>query len=90
MENKHCFGILDKVFPVSKRGIREIVPECFDCTERFSCLKQAITTEDGLKMRADILERAPAEGILGRIKRWSRKKELSRMIEMERKKDYDS
>ena len=86
MENKHCFGILERVFPVSDRGIREIVSECFDCTERVSCLKKALSTKEGLALRSDILERAPVDGILGRIRRWSNKKELSHMAEKEKNK----
>ncbi len=42
MERRDCFGILDKVFPVSKNGFREIVPDCFKCKDRIKCLKEAV------------------------------------------------
>ncbi|MFC1494035.1 hypothetical protein ACFL6W_02035 [Thermodesulfobacteriota bacterium] len=83
-KEKTCFGILDKVFPVGKEGLREVPQDCFDCDDRMPCLKKAINTEEGYKMRSDNLERIPREGIMGRIKRWSQKKELSRL---EREKD---
>jgi hypothetical protein len=86
MEKKDCFGILDRVFPLSEKGIREIVPECFECDDRLSCLKEALATKEGIDMREDILKRAPADGIIGRIKRWSEKKELRRMAGKEKNK----
>ena len=86
MEKKECFGILDRVFPVSDSGLREIVPECFNCPERVSCLKEALSTEEGIEMRSEILDRAPTRGLTGRLKRWSQKKELSRLAELERKR----
>jgi hypothetical protein len=86
MAEKDCFGILDKVFPLGKRGLREIVPECFQCPDRTSCLKAALSTKEGLEMRAEILDRASASGLMGRLQRWSQKKELSRLINQEKEK----
>ena len=80
MVKKDCFGILDKVFPVGENGLRGIIPECFCCPERTQCLKSSLLTEEGLKMRAEILDRAAAGGMIGRLKLWSQKKELSRLI----------
>jgi len=77
MEKKECFGVLDKIFPVNKSGLREIVPECFNCSDRIACLKEAIATKEGVEMRLGILERAPTGGLMNRIRRWSQKKELS-------------
>ncbi len=86
MVNKICFGFLDKVFPLGDSGLREVPPECFQCPERVSCLKAALDTREGAEMRAGILERAPAKGWVGRIKRWSHKKTLSRCMDREQKK----
>ena len=86
MVDKDCFGILDKVFPVGENGLREIIPECFQCPERTQCLKSALLTEEGFKMRAEILDRAASSGMVGRLKLWSQKKELSRLKRKERKK----
>jgi hypothetical protein len=86
MTEKDCFGILDKVFPVGEQGLREIVPECFQCPERTLCLKAALSTEEGLEMRAEILDRASAGGLMGRLQRWSQKKEFSRLINQEKEK----
>ena len=77
---KDCFGVLDRVFPMGKEGLREIVPGCFDCPHKKACLQAALTTKEGLEFRGDILERAPAGGLIGRIRRWSDRKELNRLI----------
>ena len=86
MEKRDCFGLLNRVFPVSDRGYREVVPECFQCPERVACLKQALDTEEGIEMRVQILDQAPVHGVMERIKRWSRKKELTRLAEKRNKK----
>lgn len=86
MEEKACFGVLERVFPMGDRGLREVPPECFECPDRVPCLQQALKTREGLKMQEEHLDRAEASGMIGRLKRWSRKKEISRRIkERERK-----
>ncbi len=77
--HKDCFGILDKVFPLGKEGLREIVPACFDCPQRKECLQAALQTEEGFELRSQVLERSSARGIVGRLRRWSEKKEMSRL-----------
>jgi hypothetical protein len=81
MEKKDCFGILEKVFPVGDRGMREVRAACFQCPDRVACLKAALDTREGLEMQLDALERQPSAGFRGRLQRWSRKKALSRSIE---------
>ena len=85
-EKNECFGILDNVFPISENGLREIVTECFQCPDRVLCLKIALSTEEGIKMREDILDRAAKDGFIGRLQRWSRKKELHRLLKQQEKK----
>ena len=85
MEKKECFGILEKVFPVGENDLREIVPECFECPLRTSCLKTALDTEDGIKMKEKILDRAATEGMVGRLRMWSEKKILNRQAEQGKK-----
>ena len=87
MVKKDCYGILDKVFPVGNNELREITPECFHCHERTACLKSALCTEEGLKMRGEILDRAATSGVIGRLQMWSQKKELSRLMKKEKEKD---
>jgi len=77
---RDCFGVLDKVFPMGKRGLREIVEGCFECRDRKACLKAALATKQGLEFRSDLLLRVPASGIIGRLRRWSDKKELHRRM----------
>ena len=86
MVKKDCFGVLDKVFPVGKEGLREIVRECFQCQERVPCLKAALGTKEGLEMRSRNIDRAATRGMMGRLRRWSQKKELHRLMQRERMK----
>ena len=86
MDRKPCFGILDEVFPVGEKGLREIVPDCFNCEDRLPCLKEAISTKDGIVMRSDALHRSSNNGFIGRIKKWSHMKELSRETEQREKR----
>ena len=84
---KECFGVLDRVFPKKNNELREVTPECFNCSERVSCLKEALKTKEGIELRAKILERASSRGLIGKIQRWSQKKGLNREAEeMKRRK----
>lgn len=86
MDRKDCFGILDKVFPMGERGLREVAAECSGCREKIECLRAAMATEEGLELRTDLLDRAAAAGLVSRLQRWSRKKTLSRLIKEEKGK----
>lgn len=83
-QKKECFGILEKVFPMGQEGLREIVPTCFECPEKKECLQAALKTNDGFKLREEVLDRQPAGGLVGKLRRWSEKKELNRLSELER------
>jgi hypothetical protein len=74
---KDCFGMLDKVFPVGGGGLREVPPHCFACPERKACMQKALATRAGTAFREELLDRTPARGIAGRIRRWSKKKWLA-------------
>lgn len=75
---KDCFGILDNVFPMGNEGLREIDPECFKCPDRKECLQDALKTEQGFELRSEALDRSSSGGLMGRLKRWSDKKALSK------------
>jgi len=87
MAKRDCFGILEKVFPVGDEGLRVIVPECFHCPERTLCLRAALSTKEGIEMRAEVIDRAAAGGLIGRLQRWSHKKTLSRLIKAQEAKE---
>ncbi|MFH0843976.1 MAG: hypothetical protein ABIG67_00845 [Pseudomonadota bacterium] len=85
MGQKDCFGILDTVFPMSESGLREIKTGCFQCPDRTPCLRAALDTVEGLQMRSDFLERAQQQGgLFGRLKRWSEKKEIARLMKQKK------
>ena len=77
---KTCFGILEEVFPEGDSGLREIVPACFECADRKACLQAALDTREGLTFQAERLERRPAAGLVGRLRRWSERKTLNRSM----------
>ena len=85
-EKKECFGILEKVFPMGKDGLREIVPECFQCPGKKECLQAALNTREGLEFRSGLLERSSTSGLTGRLRRWSEKKALSRQMKPGKKR----
>ena len=86
MKEKGCFGILQRVFPVGAEGLREVPPGCFECSFRIACLRAALLTPEGVQMRFEMVDRAASKGTMGRLERWSKKKELSRLLREERKK----
>ena len=80
MVKKDCFGILEKVFPMGQEGLLEVPSGCFECDEKKECLKSALESRDGLAFRDEILSRTPVDGLAGRLRRWSEKKFLDRLI----------
>lgn len=84
LNKKDCFGVLRIVFPIGDSGLRESPPGCFQCPERTTCLKAALKTKEGLEMKGEVLDRAAASGMVGRFMRWSRKKELHRLMRKKR------
>lgn len=79
-QHPHCYGQLEKVFPVSSEGLREVRDLCWNCALRVECLRQAMA--DPQQHRAISEERArrdaaPAGGVAGFLQRWSRLKKES-------------
>ena len=82
---KDCFGILDRVFPMGDKGLREVVPLCMECEERVECLRVALDSPEGLILKEETLDRAAESGMLGRIRMWSDKKHLQRQLKNKKK-----
>ncbi len=73
----HCFGNLDKVFPLTENGLRETPDECmYSCSHKTACLKQAMTGAGGKDVQEEMIERGEKAGVIGFFERWSRKKHL--------------
>ncbi len=75
-----CYGQLEKVFPMSQEGMREVRDLCWNCALRVDCLRQAMA--DPQQHRAVSEERAardsaPVGGVAGFLQRWSRLKRES-------------
>ena len=84
-DHEQCFGVLDRVFPEGKEGLREVPEACLPCRDKKECLQAALATEDGVELQAERLERGAGGGMIARIRRWSLKKELARTIRTGRK-----
>lgn len=85
MSEKDCYGILERVFPMGENGLRETPAECFTCPERIECMRAAMKTKQGILMQEAVLERSAESGLRGRIRRWSRRKEIERMARAQKK-----
>ncbi|MDY6879321.1 MAG: hypothetical protein SV686_03630 [Thermodesulfobacteriota bacterium] len=81
---KDCYGVLDLVFPVGKEGLREIVATCFDCPDKVACLRAALNTKEGLTLMSEVVEREAPSGLAHRLRRWSEKKQLSRLMKQKK------
>jgi hypothetical protein len=79
MDRKPCFGVLETVFPLGKEGVREVPPGCMGCEQKVACMKAALASEEGIRFREERIEFTEKSGMIGRLERWSRKKELSRL-----------
>ena len=75
---EECYGRLDVVFPAGTEGLREVPERCFECQERVACMKAALASPEGIEMQWGMVERDSEKGWRGKIKRWSRRKELNR------------
>ena len=76
-----CFGILEKVFPMTDKGLRQTPDKCFyHCHVKTKCLQQAMATKDGIKVEEEIIERGTKSGVMNFFERWSRKKQVHRKI----------
>lgn len=81
-----CFGNLDKVFPMGPKGLRETPEECFfHCPVKTRCLKQAMSTKDGVQVEEEIIERSTKSGTMNFFERWSRKKQAHRRSQTSKK-----
>ncbi len=76
-ELPECFGNLEKVFPMGKKGLRETPENCFfHCPVKTKCLRTAIGTKDGTIVEEEIIERSTKAGAMNFFERWSRKKQV--------------
>ena len=78
-ERPDCFGELEKVFPMSKRGLRETPDDCmYQCHCKTACLRAAMDGVMGVKVQEELIERGEEAGMLTFFQRWSKKKQLAR------------
>ncbi len=72
-----CFGVLEKVFPMTAQGLREVQERCWNCELRVECLRQAQSRADQRRtLNEEMIGRQSARvgGVAGFLQRWSRLK----------------
>ncbi|MFH1156844.1 MAG: hypothetical protein V1793_23855 [Pseudomonadota bacterium] len=78
-EMPECFGNLEKVFPVTDRGLRETPDDCmYFCAHKTPCLRKALAGDQGEEVEEELIERSEKSGMISFFERWSRKKKLHR------------
>lgn len=77
----HCFGDLQRVFPAGSQGLRQVAAGCWDCTHRVDCLRVAASGQGGETLVEEKHLRGDPEGVVGFMRRWSRRKAASRREE---------
>jgi len=72
-----CFGILEKVFPMTAdMGLRQTPDYCFSfCSFKTQCLKHAMTTKASVRVEKEMIKRGVESGNINFFERWSRKKQ---------------
>jgi len=71
-----CFGNLDKVFPLTRDGLRRSSKECVACDRKVRCLKAAVSSENQAMIEEEKVDRAYKSGRISFFERWSKKKIL--------------
>lgn len=73
-----CYGVLEKVFPRTAEGLREVQDQCWNCGERVECLREAMErSEQRRTVNEEMIGRQSAVvgGVAGFLQRWSRLKQ---------------
>jgi hypothetical protein len=71
-----CFGCLETVFPKGPDGLRHSPETCLGCHHKTLCLRSALSDQNGVEVKSEMLDRAYNSGLVGFWKRWSMKKTL--------------
>ncbi len=74
-----CYGNINTVFPMQEDGLRTTPETCMACRDKTDCLREAMSSRNGLHVREEMIDRAYRGGITGFFQRWSQKKSLHRM-----------
>ncbi len=83
-DSPDCFGILEKVFPMTDTGLRQTPNYCFEhCSLKTKCLGYAMTTKNGVKLEEEIIESGTKAGTINFFERWSRKKQVYKKMHKE-------
>ena len=84
-KNPTCFGKLDVVFPKTENGLRDTPETCLPCVHKTACLRSALEGDSGFKVKEEVIDRAYTSGHIHFLERWSRKKDLQRKLNKQRK-----
>lgn len=82
-----CFGVLEIVFPLGEDGLRSSPEKCLQCRLKTDCLRTAMQSPAGIRVREVCVDRAYDSGMMGFLERWSRKKTFQGRLNNLMKKD---
>lgn len=82
-----CFGVLEIVFPEGENGLRSSPEKCLQCRHKTDCLRTAMQSPAGIRVREVCVDRAYDSGMMGFLERWSRKKAFQRRLKIQKEKE---
>ncbi|RJP84300.1 MAG: hypothetical protein C4518_20205 [Desulfobacteraceae bacterium] len=74
-----CFGIMDRVFPMTEDGLRHSPRHCMACDYKTECLGTAIRQPAGVAVQEELVDRAYESRTISFIERWSKRKYLDKI-----------
>ena len=78
-QKPECFGVMDRVFPITEDGLRHSPPSCMACAFKTECLGTAIRRPAGVVVQEELVDRAYESKTISFIERWSKKKYLDKI-----------
>jgi len=78
-QKPECFGVMDRVFPMTEDGLRHSPSSCMACVFKTECLGTAIRRPAGVKVQEELVDRAYESKTISFIERWSKKKYLDKI-----------
>ncbi|MDO9264711.1 MAG: hypothetical protein Q7U02_12145 [Desulfosalsimonadaceae bacterium] len=78
-QKPECFGVMDKVFPMTGDGLRHSPQHCMECESKTECLGTAIRRPAGVKVQEELVDRAYESRTISFMERWSKKKYLDKI-----------
>ena len=77
LDKPACFGDLNKVFPMTKIGLRQTPDDCmYLCLDKTLCLKTALASINGKKVKQELVKKNEESGTISFFERWAKRKQI--------------